>query len=191
MRSQDSEESYFPLFRKTSPSVWTTFTTSEWTTGKTSHSATTAILSAVGSAGNTCFIPPSALAQNKKLWSPQICCSASPAYAAHKKKPTITPGAALTAVIIWHTHWQKFCVLSTSPTCKSKIRLIMSILSQVHRHVMQPAVWVLCMNFQLNRSIDSSNKWKCFIFNIAKFDRRIIPKHRSHSLSLKWTIKLV
>lgn len=62
VRSQDSELSYFLIFRKTPPSVWTTSTTSEWTTGKTSHSTNTAIFSAAQSAGNTCFTLLSALA---------------------------------------------------------------------------------------------------------------------------------
>lgn len=137
VRSHDSEQSYFSIFRKPSPSDWTTFTSSEWTTGKTSHSTNTAILSAVGSAGNTCFTLPSAVAQNEKLWSAKTCSSASPTYDAHLKKPTFTPGAAPTAVTISHTHWQKFHVLTTPPTWKPKIRLLMSILSQVHRYVMQ------------------------------------------------------
>ena len=82
VRSQDSEQSYSSIFRKTSPSLWTTFTRSEWTTGKTSNSAHTAILTAVGSAGNTCFILRSALA----LVTPRNGSSAPPTYAAHIKK---------------------------------------------------------------------------------------------------------
>lgn len=165
MRSHDSEQSYFSIFGKNSPLVWTTFISSEWTTGKTSHSANTAILSTVGSAGNTCFILPSVLAQNKKLWSPQSCCSVSPTYAAHMKKPTITPpGAALIAEIIWHAHWQKFHVLmkSTSSAWKPKIRLLMSILSQLHRYV--TTYFMSSMHEFPTTLTNCSDKWKYFVF---------------------------
>lgn len=97
-------------------------------------------------------------------------------YAALLEMPAITPAAVPTAVSTWHTHCQKLCVLNTSCTCKPKIMSVLPILSQVCRYVTQPLVWVVCMNFQRNKSINNSIKLKSIIFKITKLNRKLIPK---------------
>lgn len=138
VRSHDSELSYVSILGKISLLVWATFIKSEWTSVTTSHSVNTAILSAAGSVGNTRFISLSI--GKKKLWSPQSCCSVIH-LCCHIEK------LLLLQLQHWHTHWQKFHVLSTSSTWKLKIRLLMSTLSQVHRDVPQPIILIECMNF--------------------------------------------
>lgn len=111
-----------------------------------------------------------------KVFVPYYLLFSMTTYAALLETPAITPAAVPTAVSTWHTHCQKFHVLNTSCTCKPKIRSVISILSQVHRYVTQPIVWVVCTNFQRNKSINNSIKWKSVIFKITKLNRKLIPK---------------
>lgn len=177
VRSQDSEPSYFLIFRITSPSVWTTSTTSEWTTGKTSHSTNTDMFFCCTKCRKYPLHPTV-----RSGFSPLGCIVLHhpPMLPMWKKQPTKHQSRCSTASREHPTHSQtETACTKRIPYLQAQNQILTSILSQVQRYIMQSIVWVARMSVQLNRSTDSSNKWQCFIFKITKFNRRIIPKHCS------------